>query len=657
MRFSAKKVLAFVVCVAVVLSTFVGALSVSATDAAVVGSVTLADTTADFSVGTFTTTATVSLNAPKEYVEAYFQLGTLPSGVTFTGATSSDASVVVDTAKRVIALSAASVSSSITATLSFTISGNVGNFTLSTNAVYYADATDDDATLDITDTAAVVIHGPSSNMASDSTGHYYTCVASGCTTKYNLTAHTAAAAVTENNVAATCTTAGSYDSVVYCSVCGYEISRTNNNVPATGHTPAAAVVENEVAATCGTAGSYDSVVYCSVCNAEISRTQNVIPATGAHSYIYTDNGDGTHTVTCANCSYSSTEEHSYTDGTCVCGATEAPSVVTDNTLVFYSASLGFGTSSLQIAFRIDNTVLAKYADVKVVIIPGKYSTTDLNLVEVPDEIVVNKTDLVAAGTKRKQYYYTDIQLYELGLDINYMLRGYDALGNLVAVSQTFTTSPATYLKSSIAASSDAKFKKVATDALIVCDEVMKNVAASYPSSDLAKATSVIAGFDTSNASDSVGEYNTVNSFNSYSSEYTTASAAVHQIRTSVQIGKVPFINFRIGDSKKALDLNKLVVNVTYTSVNSTGPQVYNKNFTGTSAFTYAGKYINLTFDEVGLHDSDKDIVFTVIYDGVTVCDLTYSIETYEGANQTSATGPVVVALLKLGQSFRAYQGL
>ena len=94
------------------------------------------------------------------------------------------------------------------------------------------------------------------------------------------TGHTAAEAVVENEVAATCTTDGSYDSVVYCSVCGEEISRETITVPATGHTEAEAVVENEVAATCTTDGSYDSVVYCSVCGEEISRETITVPATG-----------------------------------------------------------------------------------------------------------------------------------------------------------------------------------------------------------------------------------------------------------------------------------------------------------------------------------------------------------------------------------------
>ena len=46
------------------------------------------------------------------------------------------------------------------------------------------------------------------------------------------------------------------------------------------HSPAAAVKENEKAATCETAGSYDSVVYCSSGNTKISSETVSVPATG-----------------------------------------------------------------------------------------------------------------------------------------------------------------------------------------------------------------------------------------------------------------------------------------------------------------------------------------------------------------------------------------
>ena len=88
-------------------------------------------------------------------------------------------------------------------------------------------------------------------------------------------------------VPATCTEDGT-EAYWVCSVCGAMFSDAAGEneisnpivIPAAGHTPAEAVRENEVAATCTEAGSYDSVVYCSVCNAEISRTTETIAALG-----------------------------------------------------------------------------------------------------------------------------------------------------------------------------------------------------------------------------------------------------------------------------------------------------------------------------------------------------------------------------------------
>ena len=79
--------------------------------------------------------------------------------------------------------------------------------------------------------------------------------------------------------AATCTEKGwkAYDT---CSRCDYT---TYEEISAAGHTAGAAVRENEVAATCTSAGSYDEVIYCTVCKAEISRESKTTPAAG-HSF-------------------------------------------------------------------------------------------------------------------------------------------------------------------------------------------------------------------------------------------------------------------------------------------------------------------------------------------------------------------------------------
>ncbi len=92
--------------------------------------------------------------------------------------------------------------------------------------------------------------------------------------------HTNGTPVTENEVAADCVKDGSYDTVVYCTVCGKEVSRKTTVVPALGHTDGEAVVENEVSADCINDGSYDTVVYCTVCGKEVSRKTIVVPALG-----------------------------------------------------------------------------------------------------------------------------------------------------------------------------------------------------------------------------------------------------------------------------------------------------------------------------------------------------------------------------------------
>lgn len=111
-----------------------------------------------------------------------------------------------------------------------------------------------------------------------------------------------------NIVDATCGKDGSKTVTTSCSDCGYVISVENNVViPATkNHTPAAAVKENVKPATCETAETYDSVVYCSVCGQEISRTQMTGEAALGHNWgewkhdDATAKADSKHTHICLN---------------------------------------------------------------------------------------------------------------------------------------------------------------------------------------------------------------------------------------------------------------------------------------------------------------------------------------------------------------------
>ncbi len=133
---------------------------------------------------------------------------------------------------------------------------------------------------------------------------------------------------------ATCTATGLTDGKK-CSVCG-EVTLAQQTIALKEHTAGAAVKENEVAATCKAAGSYDSVVKCSVCSAELSRETKTV-AKLAHTEVAiagkaatcTEKGltEGKKCSVCGEVTLAQTEVvakgHSFSEGTCgTCGAVD-----------------------------------------------------------------------------------------------------------------------------------------------------------------------------------------------------------------------------------------------------------------------------------------------------------------------------------------------
>ena len=84
--------------------------------------------------------------------------------------------------------------------------------------------------------------------------------------------------VTDPGIDPTCTKKGKTEGS-HCEVCG-KVIKEQKAIPATGHTPGEAVKENEKEPTCTKAGSYESVVYCTVCHKKLSSKVIKVPALG-----------------------------------------------------------------------------------------------------------------------------------------------------------------------------------------------------------------------------------------------------------------------------------------------------------------------------------------------------------------------------------------
>jgi hypothetical protein len=121
--------------------------------------------------------------------------------------------------------------------------------------------------------------------------------------------HAAGEVVVENNVDASCTVAGKYENVTYCTVCEIELTRETVNVDALGHTWGEWNITT--APTCSNFGVQSRS--CSACG--VVEDDASVPATGEHKY-------GEWKVTTA----ATTEAEGEETRTCECGEKETRSI-------------------------------------------------------------------------------------------------------------------------------------------------------------------------------------------------------------------------------------------------------------------------------------------------------------------------------------------
>ncbi len=166
------------------------------------------------------------------------------------------------------------------------------------------------------------------------------------TAEFTATAHSK---VTDKGYAATCQSEGLSDGQ-HCSVCG-KVLVEQTVLPIGDHS---AVTVPGTPATCLNSGISDGSK-CSVCGLVLEE-QQILPRLG-HSYSYTNNGSN-HTASCTRCGKTQTAAHSFTDGSCVCGAVEYSGPVTDpDILIGHTLNLA---SDISVNYAVKSSLLEAY---------------------------------------------------------------------------------------------------------------------------------------------------------------------------------------------------------------------------------------------------------------------------------------------------------
>ena len=240
-----------------------------------------------------------------------------------------------------------------------------------------------------------------------------TCLAEG-TVSYTYTVDTrsftfraaipiAAHAYEEEHRAPTCTSAGI---ITYtCATCGS--SYVSEGAAALGHSYDAVLI----APTCE-AGGYTTYT-CTACNDSYIADET---AALGHSYAYTDNGEN-HTVTCANCDYTTTKDHVYIAGACICGAIEVtePRYEPKESLKF-TMSISVG-AEMTVTYNIMGADVNSYSDfyleVKKDVAGGEPVTTIYGITEDREQMTA-KVNPATGEALMYQVTYKGFNAKEMG---------------------------------------------------------------------------------------------------------------------------------------------------------------------------------------------------------------------------------------------------
>lgn len=323
--------------------------------------------------------------------------------------------------------------------------------------------------------------------------------------------------------------------------------------------------------------------------------------------------------------------------------------VLDETLKIMGRSASI-QDSLGVGYMImKSTYSSKYARIDLEVTATKYNTDRNEEVQAPVTVEVK----ALTGTI-DQAVYSGIAMYELSLPVSAKIRAYDADGNYVAYSETYTDTPVALLKDVYNKAKDTETAKktLVTDMLNLATEAQGYF--SKAGSQLANATAINDGWDQTFASKTLPSLNLKNTVTWAENAPLTSSDLT--FKPSLNLAATPTLGYVVTDKANKFTSADLKLEVSY---NAVYPKTFagerKETIEGSKWLTIAGMMETASFSGMTLADSNQTVTAKLYYKDQLVLTSEYSMDQGMNEKLTDAkAGALCDALAKFEASARAY---
>lgn len=310
--------------------------------------------------------------------------------------------------------------------------------------------------------------------------------------------------------------------------------------------------------------------------------------------------------------------------------------------------------TLGIGYVIQNATYAAYDKIEIEVIANKYNADRDVVLNDPITIPVNQLNAALSNAT-----YTGIAMFELDLAVSAKIKAYDADGNYVAYSETYTDTPVALLKSTYASSTSELFKTMVTDMFNLGTQAQKYfgemAATNNADNDLLAAYNsnpINKDWDQTHASASLPNLTLVNDIKW--ADNAPLTSADLMFLPSVNLAATPTLGYLVMDKANKFTSEDIRLEVSYTAVYPTAFAGEKTQTIEGAGWTSVASYETATFTKMTLTDSNQTITAKLYYNDQLVLTSEYTID--QGINNlvSGNGGALATELGKFEAAARAY---